>query len=280
MRIVQISDTHVSRTHTQFAGNLRAIRAWLGENPADLIVNTGDLSMNGAVSADDLDDAVAWHRELPAPVACIPGNHDVGDLASLRADQVLDDARLALYRERVGPDRWTRDAGGWRLVGINAMLCSSGHRDEREQEAWLEAALATTAPVALFLHKPLYVSDPEEGPHGYWTVRPEARARLLDIIGRAHIRLVASGHLHVARLATFSGQNHVWGPSSAFVCGPSQTDIPGRRQVGVTVHDLSSDGAAESRFVFPAAADDLPIDPHLDAIYPAPTPTGARGQAA
>ena len=279
MRIIQISDTHLSRTHQHFADNLLAIRNWLAGQKADLIINTGDLSMNGAVTADDLHDAVAWHRDLGAPVLCIPGNHDVGDVPDLRADQVLDDARLERYRGIVGPDRWIRDEAGWRLVGINAMLCGTGHRDEQDQEAWLEAALATTSPIALFLHKPLFVSDPTEGPHGYWTITPEPRARLLDIMRRADIRLVASGHLHVARRETFAGQSHVWGPSSAFVCGPSQTDIPGDRLVGITVHDVSADGV-ESRFVFPDMAKDLTIDPHLREIYPAPTAGVAETQAA
>jgi 3',5'-cyclic AMP phosphodiesterase CpdA len=279
VRIIQISDTHVSRTHPQFATNLRAIKGWLVQQQADLIVNTGDLSMNGAVTANDLEDAVSWHRDLGVPVLCIPGNHDVGDVVTLRADQVLDEARLERYRGIVGPDQWIRDEADWRLVGINAMLCGTGHRDEDEQEQWLAGALDTSKRVALFLHKPLYFEDPAEGPKGYWTITPDPRHRLLDIMGRADVKLVASGHLHVARREIFAGQAHVWGPSSAFVCGPSQTNVPGERRIGVTIHDLTPDRST-SRFVFLDSTSDLTIDPHLDEIYPKPLGALAETQAA
>lgn len=271
MRIIQISDTHVSRVHGPFRRNLARVRSWLDRNPCDLVVNTGDLSMNGAVAADDLHDAVEWQATLPAPVLSIPGNHDVGDLPDLRADQVLDDARLERFRDIVGPDRWSRDVDGWRLVGLNAMLLGTGHADEAEQFDWLAEAVATTRPVAVFLHKPLFVEDPREGPHGYWTVLPEPRRRVLDLLGRADIRLIASGHLHVARVRSFEGVPHVWGPSAAFVCGPVQADVPGERRIGAVIHEVSAESVA-SRVVFldDEGAANLTIDPHLATIYPAP----------
>jgi alkaline phosphatase D len=271
MRIIQISDTHLSREHGDFAANLAVVRDAVTALEADLVVNTGDLSMNGAVATADLQDAVAWHRALPQPVAVLPGNHDVGDLAEFRADQVLDDGRLAAYRAIVGEDRWVRDLDGWRLVGLNAMLCATGHPEERRQLDWLEAVLETSAPVALFLHKPLFVDDPEEPARGYWTVPPVPRAKILDRLARADVRLIASGHLHVARIQRFGDATHVWGPSAAFVCGPSQTGVPGERRIGFAIHDLGPMGV-ESRFVFPEAGLPLTIDPVLERIYPRPAP--------
>lgn len=269
MRIVQISDTHVSRVHGQFRENVSVIRDWLAANTADLVVNTGDLSMNGAVSGSDIEDAAAWHRGLGLPVLCVPGNHDVGDLPELRSDQVLDSEKLERYRAAVGPDRWTRDVAGWRLVGLNAMLLASGHPEEALQYELLEAALATPGKIALFLHKPLFVDDPAEGACGYWTVPPGPRERLLGLLDRADIRLVASGHLHVARAHRRRGATHVWGPSAAFVCGPSQRGVPGDRRIGVVVHDFDQAGVT-SRFVFPTGVEDATIDPHLAKIYPPP----------
>ena len=272
MRIIQISDTHISRRHHPFAANVQAVRQWLKRTPCDLVVNTGDLSMNGAVDRDDLLDAAAWHSGLGIPVLAVPGNHDVGDVPELRSDQVLDDTRLAGYADIVGEGRWTHDVGGWRLVGINAMLLGTGHPEEERQFAWLRDALRGPAPTALFLHKPLFIDDPSEGPRGYWTVRPEPRRRLLDILGQADLRLIASGHLHVARTQVFDGVPHVWGPSSAFVCGPSQeADIPGERRIGAVVHDFD-DAGVTSRTVFldEDGAENLTIDPHLAEIYPAP----------
>lgn len=270
MRVLQISDTHVSRRHQHFARNVESVRAWVERQAADLVVHTGDVSMNGAVTSDDLDDAAAWNRSLGHPVLSLPGNHDVGDMPDLRADQVLDDARLERYRAIMGADRWVRDLDGWRLVGIDAMLLGTGHPDERMQHEWLEETLAGTAPTALFLHKPLFVDDPDEGPHGYWTVPPAPRRQVLDLLRRADIRLVASGHLHVSRHAVFDGVSHVWGPSAAFVCGPIQAGVPGERRIGAVLHDFRAAGVT-SRTVFIDGTQDLAIDPVLGEIYPAPS---------
>lgn len=272
MRIIQISDTHVSHRHQVFARNGEILRGWLERTPCDLVVHTGDLSMNGAVEEDDLAQAAEWHATLGVPYLAVPGNHDVGDVAELRSDQVLDDARLARYRRLVGEDRWVREIGGFRLVGLDAMLLGTGHPEEERQFDWLSEALAGSRPTALFLHKPLFVDDPAEGPRGYWTVRPEPRRRLLGLLAGVDLRLVASGHLHVARTRRFGGVPHVWGPSSAFVCGPTQgADIPGERRIGAVVHDLDEAGI-RSRFVFldEDGAENLTIDPHLATIYPPP----------
>jgi alkaline phosphatase D len=270
MRIAQISDTHISREHGQFRDNAKVVRDWIRRQDVDLIVNTGDLSMNGAVTADDLEDAVAWHRDLGRPSLVLPGNHDVGDMPDLRADQILNSERLARYRRVVGADRWIREMNGWRLVGLNGMLFGTGHPDEEEQFGWIETALAGTSPIALFLHKPLFVHDPLEGPCGYWTIKPEPRARLLALLAKADIRLIASGHLHVARQAVFAGVPHVWCPSSAFVCGPTQGDeIPGDRRIGAVIHAFGLNDV-RSDIVFMEDAQDLQIDPHLPVIYPKP----------
>ncbi|WP_298965919.1 metallophosphoesterase [uncultured Methylobacterium sp.] len=279
MRIIQISDTHLSREHGDFAANLAIVGEEVAATAADLVIHTGDLSMNGAVGPDDLDDALAWMRTLPQPALWLPGNHDVGDLPDLRADQRLDDERLARYRDRAGDDRWMRDAGGWRLIGLDAMLCATGHPDEHRQYEWLEAALAVTGPVALFLHKPLFVDDPNEPARGYWTIPPAPRRRILDLLARADVRLIASGHLHVARHARFGETDHVWCPSAAFVCGPSQIGVPGERRIGYVVHELDPD-RVESRFVFPAGAEPLPIEPRLDRIYPGPSAADDRSAVA
>ena len=190
---------------------------------------------------------------------------------------MLDDERLARFRTIVGADRWAHDQDGWRLVGINAMLLGTGHPDERAQDEWLAGAFDSAKPIALFLHKPLFVDDPLEGPHGYWTVIPEARRRVLALMAGADVRLIASGHLHVARTKSFGTASHVWGPSSAFVCGPSQTDVPGERRIGIVSHDFDASGVT-SRTIILDDADHLEIDPHLHEIYPAPAALeAARG---
>ncbi len=269
MRIIQISDTHISRRHDFFAGNVAAIAAWLAAHPADLVVHTGDLAMDGAGDAGDLDAGAAWLAGLDTDVACVPGNHDVGDLTTIKPSQTVDDARLDLWRSHVGADRWSLDRSGWRLIGLNAMLFGSGHAEEERQFAWLEATLAAAggSPVAVFLHKPLFVTHPDEPARGYWTVAPAPRARLLALLDAAPVRLIASGHLHIDRHASFGAAAHVWGPAASFVCGESQEDLGGVRRLGLVEHVFHADHV-ESRFIRPPGLDDLTIEPVQHILYP------------
>ena len=174
VRILQISDTHISAEHSDFAENGAVIARAIAELKPDLVINTGDLSMNGAISAVDLELAKSWHDKLGVPVLTVPGNHDVGDTFENRSDQVLDTARVAQFRTIAGPDRWTHDIDGWRLIGLNAMLFGTGHPEEEVQFEWLAGAVETDAKIAIFMHKPLFIDQPDEGPRGYWTVVPTA----------------------------------------------------------------------------------------------------------
>ena len=78
MRLIQISDTHISTTHRHFVNNTDRVQADLQETKPDLIVHTGDVSMDGAAHRHDLEQARRWNLALPAEVFSIPGNHDVG----------------------------------------------------------------------------------------------------------------------------------------------------------------------------------------------------------
>ena len=47
-RIVQISDTHLSPAKQHFAGNWQPLRAWLAAQKPDLVIHTGDVTVDGA----------------------------------------------------------------------------------------------------------------------------------------------------------------------------------------------------------------------------------------
>ena len=267
MRIIQVSDTHVSAAHPFFDANTAAVRAWLAAQSPDLIVHTGDVAMDGAADVADLALAARWVQGFAAPVLSVPGNHDVGDTAAIKPTQAVDDARLAAWRAQFGADRWLVDQGGWRLIGLNAMLFATGHAEEERQFEWLAQALRTTAPVALFQHKPLFIDRPDEGPRGYWTVLPAPRRRVLDLLAGANVRLIGSGHLHIHRQLSHEGIAHVWAPSAAFVCGESQEDLGGSRRLGAMIHDFTADGVT-SRFIRPDGLEDLTIEPVQHIIYP------------
>ncbi|MBY0612733.1 MAG: metallophosphoesterase [Beijerinckiaceae bacterium] len=269
MRVIQISDTHISAEHAFFDRNTRAIKAWLLGQTCDLVIHTGDVSMDGAGAAADFEASGRWLADMPCETLCVPGNHDVGDLASIKAAQPVDDQRIAAWRSAIGPDYWVRDRAGWRLIGLDAMLLATGHPDEERQFDWLEQQLRTSLPVAIFLHKPLFVDHPDEGPRGYWTVLPEPRRRILDLMGRADVKLVASGHLHIHRQLRHGAIDYVWGPAASFVVGDSQEPLGGERKLGVVEHVFSVDGVT-SRFIRPDGLEDLTIDPVLHILYPSP----------
>jgi len=267
MRIIQVSDTHLSASHLHFSQNNLAVTQWLEAQQADLIVHTGDLGMDCAGGLDDLHFAADWISGFAAEMVCVPGNHDVGDRVEIKPSQPLNDARLAQWRDLIGPDYWSLDRGGWRIIGLDAMLFDTGHPEEQHQFEWLEATISTQLPVAVFLHKPMFIDHREEGPRGYWTVPPEPRRRLLNLLDRANVKLVASGHLHIHRERAFGPTTHVWGPAASFVCGESQEDLGGVRQLGVMEHLFDGDNVT-SRFIRPAGLEDLQIDPVQHIIYP------------
>jgi len=266
MRIIQISDTHHSVAHSDFSENVAATTRWLKSSDADLVIHTGDLAMDGAVKADDLTLGAEWIGDVNRDVFVVPGNHDVGDHVAINPHQQVDDSRLEQWRGLVGPDFWSLDRSGWRLIGLNAMLMGTGHREEARQFEWFADRLDTTGPIAIFLHKPLFIDHPEEGPRGYWTITPEPRRKLLALMQDTDIRLVASGHLHIHRQIRQGNTEFVWGPASSFVVGESQEDLGGDRLLGAVVHDLSETGVA-STFVRPQGLEDLLIDPVADRIY-------------
>lgn len=72
MGILQISDTHLSRRHRHFADNAAILADWVRAQKPDLIINSGDASMDGAMDHDDLRYTADWHASLGAPVLFPP----------------------------------------------------------------------------------------------------------------------------------------------------------------------------------------------------------------
>jgi len=167
MKIVQISDTHFSPSKPHFNGNWEPIRRWIEEVKPDLVVHTGDLTIDGADQEDDIVFSMALLGELDVPVLVVPGNHDVGHMPG--SQQPIDDARLERWRRLAGPDRFAKGIGGWRLIGLNGLLIGSGHAEEQAQFDWLVETLEGREGrrLAIFAHKPLFVDDPAEGDTGY-----------------------------------------------------------------------------------------------------------------
>jgi 3',5'-cyclic AMP phosphodiesterase CpdA len=244
MRIVQISDTHLSRDRPQFLDNWPPLAAWIADQHPDLVIHTGDVTVDGAGGDADLSFCAGLLGKLGIRTLAVPGNHDVGDARD--ANQPVNAARLAAWRRHFGPDRWVEDvtqgAQRWRLVGFDAMLVDSGEPQEHEQAAWLEQVMADAAErrIAWFLHRPLFLDSPDERDTGYWSIKPEPRRALLALLRRHRVALVASGHLHKARDFSLEGTRYVWSPPSSFLVGTRvQPEMPGEKRLGAVVYEFS-----------------------------------------
>ncbi len=238
-RIVVLSDIHLSPTHGFFRANWCIARDFVNRMaPAAVVVN-GDLAINGPDSDAELAFAAAALEGLDGEVLTLPGNHDVGDEPPGQdPSQIIDAARLARWDAVLGRDRFVRDLGGWRLIGVNAQLFGSGLAREGEQSRWLEAQLATDLPVVTFLHKPLFVDHPDEDVASVAAIVPSARGALMDALRTADVRLVVSGHLHQHRDRVVDSLRHLWAPAVAFA---GERGLGGDSRCGVLVLEIGGD---------------------------------------
>jgi 3',5'-cyclic AMP phosphodiesterase CpdA len=237
-RIVVLSDIHLSPTHGFFWENWCVAREFADAAKADAVIVNGDLAINGPDSDAEIAFAASALGYLRTRVMALPGNHDVGDEPPGQdPDQIIDTDRLARWDSSFATDRWVLDAGGWRLVGVNAQLFGSGLAREQSQDQWLDEQLSTAGrPTALFLHKPVFLEDPTDDVMSPSCMVPSARARLLDKLNRSDVRLIVSGHLHQHRDRTFGGQRHLWVPAVAFAAAQMRG---GDGRCGVTVLGFS-----------------------------------------
>ncbi len=224
--IVQVSDTHLSRSHAYFTDNWRVFVDEMQRLQPDLIVNTGDFSFNGPAVEDDIRFSYEQAEALGIPYVAIPGNHDVGEPGdNPRLKQPINDARLDLWNQHFGADRFVREIEDWRLIGINSELLGSGLPAEEEKWTFLEDALAGAdgRALGLFTHKPLFQKTLDEGV-SKWSILPEPRARLHDLIAAHGVRFVASGHLHRYNRIRHDDTDLIWCPTTAFITPSTKQD--------------------------------------------------------
>ena len=219
VRIVQVSDTHLSRKRAYFVDNWHVFVDEVRANPPDLIVHSGDVSFDGADDEDDVAFARAEKDRLPVPWVAIPGNHDIGESPlAIRLQQPINAERMKRWRRHFGPSRWCRDMGTWRLIGIDTALLGSGHAQEQAQNEFLERSLRDRngRPVMLFQHLPPFEEDPEDDRFTAAAVPHAPRIQLLATCVRHQVAVIACGHLHVYRQMDYQGIRIVWAPATSF----------------------------------------------------------------
>lgn len=267
--VAQISDTHLGASTPLFRANFDRVAAALHALRPNLLVHTGDVSLDGADQEADLAYAAGAHARLPGPVWSVPGNHDVGDHPERAPQQPVDDDRLERFRRHMGGDRWVQDRAGWRMLGLNSQTMGA-HPEADAQAAMIAEALDTLGDrrLAVFIHKPFFTADPDEAVFGYWSVPPFARGPIRPILAHPALRLVASGHLHLHREQQRGAVRFAWAPSVGFVVDPAeQPDLPGDRPCGFLVHEFRED-AVTTRLVVPDGMERPFIHDVRDEAYP------------
>lgn len=243
-RIAQISDTHLSPGKSWFRGNFDLVAEHLRSNGPDLVVNTGDLALDGADDEADLIEARAAHASIGLECHLLPGNHDVGDHLDVARRQPVNNERLERYRRIIGSDLWTIDVPGWRLLGLNALTLGLDLDDGRQDELIHDAASSLAGrPLAIFMHKPLADLSYDEALTSNRFMTHGPRHHLLALLDGVVPALICCGHVHQYRDSQIGGTRHLWAPATSFVLSDPWQPGYGAKMVGYLSHEFHADGS-------------------------------------
>jgi 3',5'-cyclic AMP phosphodiesterase CpdA len=266
-RLTQISDPHLARRHPELTDNFHRVSEYIDATRPDLVVDSGDLAFDAPSNREDLEFAKTLHDALPVACRTLPGNHDIGDnptkVGPAPSQPVTEQSQQA-FRSIFGEDRWCFEAAGWCFIGLNSLVMNTGLASDAEQFDWLASQLASSngQPVALFLHKPLFLNspgDPELAATSIRYVPMPARSRLVEMLGAVDLRLVASGHVHQRRDFTYSHVRHVWAPSAGFIIADARQELIGVKEVGLVEYRFQPD-SFEVRHVRAPGQIDVDLD--------------------
>jgi Icc protein len=253
-RMAQISDTHLSARKPYFVANFLRVADHIANTGADLVLNSGDMSLDGAAQEEDLIAAKRLHARLHLPLRFIPGNHDIGesqDTPVRRGQPLLAPLTRRRYLAHFGPDYWSLHVPGWRILAINDFLLGSNLAGAEEQIRFVRqvAATADGGALALFTHRPLFHASPDEQDVTARFINPGPRAELLAALGEIRPALVASGHVHQFVSNFRAGSHHIWAPSTGFIVPDARQPRYGLKQTGYVEHVFMPNGSHISRLV-------------------------------
>jgi 3',5'-cyclic AMP phosphodiesterase CpdA len=272
-RLTQISDTHLARRLPTLTQNFHRISEHIDATRPDLVVNSGDLAFDGPTNRDDLEFARTLHDALPVARRYLPGNHDIGDnptqIGPVPPQPATEQDRKT-FLSIFGEDRWRFEAAGWCFIGLNSLVMNTGLASEAEQFDWLASQLSSThgRPVALFLHKPLYLNlpdDPELPATSIRYVPMPARSRLIEMLRAVDLRLVGSGHVHQRRDFTYGHVRHIWAPSAGFIISDARQEVIGTKEVGLVEYRFQPD-SFEVRHIRAPGQVDVDLDSLIGVV--------------
>ncbi len=273
MRAVLVSDTHLSPDAPEAAANWDAVLRYVTAEAPDVVIHLGDLSLDGAHNASDLDYARRQLDLLAVPWHAVPGNHDIGDNPWPGAPDGawVNDERRQRWLDAVGADRWSLSADGWTLLAINAQLAGSGLAAEAEQWSWLAEQIGACDEdqlVAVISHKPLTAGEAELAAAPPYRFLPAgARSQLADLFGDRPPALVLSGHVHQSRQLSIDGTEHLWVPTTWAVLPDDAQPVLGSKRSGIVSVEFAPARMPEPAFAEPDGIAQLTIRTDIPNPY-------------
>jgi 3',5'-cyclic AMP phosphodiesterase CpdA len=272
-RVIFVSDTHLSPDAPEAQHNWAAVVRYVSGAAPDLVIHLGDLSLDGARSAADLDHARRQLDRLPVPWAAVPGNHDVGDnpLPDGPDGLSVTEGRRQRWLDVVGADYWSLVISDWTLLAVNAQLPGSGLAAEASQWSWLEDQLRSASAsqrIALLAHKPLTASADELAaapPYRFWP--PASRDRLQQLFAVRPPTLFISGHVHQSRQLRVDGTSHVWVPTTWAVLPDHEQPVLGAKRCGLLSVILEAGQTPEPQFHEPDGISHLILNVDIPNPY-------------
>jgi 3',5'-cyclic AMP phosphodiesterase CpdA len=252
VKIVQLSDTHISHLGGATTENLRAFVDLINAINPTFVVHSGDVAILDPDQADDREAARELLAGIQAPLRVLPGNHDVGERPdNAWAGLVVTPERLAAFESTFGPDHWLELVGDWAVIGLNSEIMGSGLAEEEAQWEWLATLPAQigTRPTLIFSHKPVWNPYPEVTEHNI-AIPDESKTRLLAALDGVTLAALGSGHLHHYAVATETHGDAEILTVSAPATGFAHAGLGGTAlaQQGIVEYQLSEEGAVRPFF--------------------------------
>jgi len=270
MRVILVSDTHLSPSAAEAQANWEAVLRYVGTAAPDVVLHLGDLTQDGARSADELHHGRRQLDRLPVPWRAVPGNHDIGDNPWPGAPDgsAVDPGRQQRWLDIVGADHWSLTTHGWTLLAINAQLLGSGLEAEASQWSWLEEQVGGRGAdqrIALITHKPVTSTGAELASSPPYRFLPApGRDRLAALLAAP---LVISGHVHQYRLLQLDGTDHLWAPTTWAVLPDRVQPTFGAKRCGIVSLELAAGSPPRHELIEPEGLAQLTLTSDLPDPY-------------